>query len=157
MWNIYGSCMASFSHNEIVLWVSWGSDSHFKWRHPVIKMVMITSSKGNIFRVTGPFWEEFTGHRWFPLWKPVAQSFDVFFDMRLNKRLSKLSRRQLFETPSRSLRRHCNVTKLLAKPIRKKVANTVLTVLTIIHFLHNEYFQWQCNAPNQELFNPVNA
>ena len=31
-----------------------------------------------------------------------------FFDLRLNKRLSKQSRSQLFETPSRSLWRHCN-------------------------------------------------
>ena len=37
---------------------------------------------------------------------PVARSFDVFFDLRLNKRLSKQSRRRLFETPSSSLWRH---------------------------------------------------
>ena len=29
--------------------------------------VMMTSSNGNIFRVTGPLCREFTGHRWFPL------------------------------------------------------------------------------------------
>ena len=28
---------------------------------------MITSSNENIFRVTGPFWGESTGHRWIPL------------------------------------------------------------------------------------------
>ena len=27
---------------------------------------MMTSSNGNIFRVTGPLWGEFTGHRWIP-------------------------------------------------------------------------------------------
>ena len=27
---------------------------------------MMTSSNGNIFRVTGPFCGEFTGHRWIP-------------------------------------------------------------------------------------------
>ena len=32
-----------------------------------------------------------------------------FFDLRLIKRLSKQSRRRWFETPSRSLWRHCNV------------------------------------------------
>ena len=37
----------------------------------------------------------------------VTRSFDVFFDLRLNKRLSKQSRRRWFETPSRSLWRHC--------------------------------------------------
>ena len=30
---------------------------------------MMMSSNGNIFRVTGPLWEEFTGHRWIPLTK----------------------------------------------------------------------------------------
>ena len=28
------------------------------------KQIMMTSSNGNIFRVTGPLWGEFTGHRW---------------------------------------------------------------------------------------------
>ena len=31
--------------------------------------IMTTSSNGVIFRVTGPFYQEFTGHRWFPLTK----------------------------------------------------------------------------------------
>ena len=39
----------------------------------------------------------------------VTQGFDAFFDLRLNKWLSKQSRRWWFETPSRSLWRHCNV------------------------------------------------
>ena len=30
---------------------------------------MMTSSNGNIFRVTGRMWGEFTGHRWIPLTK----------------------------------------------------------------------------------------
>ena len=36
------------------------------------------------------------------------QSFDVFCDLRLNKRLSKQSIHLWFETPLRSLWRHCN-------------------------------------------------
>ena len=40
--------------------------------------------------------------------RPVTRSFDVFFDLCLNKRLSKQSRRCWFETPSRSLSRHFN-------------------------------------------------
>ena len=39
----------------------------------------------------------------FPEQKQLTRSFDVFFDLRLNKRLSKPSRPQQFETPSRSL------------------------------------------------------
>ena len=44
----------------------------------------------------------------FPSQRRVTQSFDVFFDLRLNKRLSKQSRCRWFETISRSLWRHCN-------------------------------------------------
>ena len=52
---------------------------------------MMTSSSGNIFRVTGHLCGEFTGPGEFPTQRPVARSFDVFFDLRVNKRLSKHS------------------------------------------------------------------
>ena len=45
--------------------------------------------------------------------RPVMRNFDVFFDLRLNKRLSKQTWGWWFETPSRSLRRHCNETGLI--------------------------------------------
>ena len=44
----------------------------------------------------------------FPSQRPVTWSFDVLFDLRLNKRLSKLSIRRWFDAPSRPLWRHCN-------------------------------------------------
>ena len=44
----------------------------------------------------------------FPSRRPVTRSFDIFFDLRLNKRLSKQSWGWWFEGPSRSLWRHCN-------------------------------------------------
>ena len=53
----------------------------------------------------------------FPSQRPVTRSFDVLFDLCLNKRLSKQSWGWWFETPSRSLWRHCNVTrKVLTNP-----------------------------------------
>ena len=45
----------------------------------------------------------------FPAQRPVARSFHVFFDLRLNKPLSKQSRGWWFETLSRLLWCHCNV------------------------------------------------
>ena len=69
---------------------------------------MVTSSNGNIFRVTGPLCGEFTGPGEFPTQRPVTRSFDVFFDLRLNKRLSKQPWGWWFETPSWSLWRQCN-------------------------------------------------
>ena len=64
---------------------------------------MMTSSNGNIFRVTGPLCGEFTGPGEFPTQRPVTRSFDVFFDRRLNKRLSKQPRGWWLETLSCSL------------------------------------------------------
>ena len=55
-------------------------DDVVKWKH---------------FRVTGPL---SGGSSEFPSHMPVSQSFDVFFDLRLNKRLSKQRRRRWFET-----------------------------------------------------------
>ena len=45
----------------------------------------------------------------FPSQRPVTQSFDVSFDLCLNKRLSKQSWGWWFQMPSCSLWRHCNV------------------------------------------------
>ena len=64
---------------------------------------MMTASNGNIFRVTGLLCGEFTGPGEFPTQRPVTRSFDVFFDMRMNKRLSKQPWGWWFETPSWSL------------------------------------------------------
>ena len=72
---------------------------------------MMASSNGNIFRVTGPLWGEFTGE--FPSQRPVTRSYDVFFYQRPNKWLSKPSRRRWFETPSCSLWHHCNERSLI--------------------------------------------
>ena len=68
----------------------------------------MTSSNGNIFRVTGHLCGEFTGPGEFPTQRPLTRSFDVFFDLRLNKRLSKQPWGWWFETPSCSLWRHRN-------------------------------------------------
>ena len=64
----------------------------------------MTSSNGNIFHVTGHLWGEFTGHQWIPHTRPVTWSFDGFFDLRLNKWLSK----QLWGSRLLSLWHHCN-------------------------------------------------
>ena len=69
---------------------------------------MMTSSNGNIIRVTGPLCGEFTGAGEFPSQRPVTRSFDVFFDRRLNKQLSKQPWGWWFETPSWSLWHQCN-------------------------------------------------
>ena len=83
----------------------WGAlTSNFMEEHTsptsIFPVFMMTSSNGNMFRVTGfcagnspvtagksPVTGEFQSHR------PMTRSFDVFFDLRLNIRLSKQTRR----------------------------------------------------------------
>ena len=67
---------------------------------------MKTSSTGNIQRVTGHWFGEFTGHRWIPYTK--ASDAELFFDLRPNKRLSKQLWGWWFETPSHPLWSQCN-------------------------------------------------
>ena len=73
-----------------------------------------------------------------PSQRPVTRSFDVYFDLRLNKRVSKQSRRRWFETPSRSLWRRCNefmvmpflgVSRNSASQVAVNVPNQILTGL----------------------------
>ena len=88
--------------SSLVLYGDKVSELKFKWRPAFDKVLrvyrMMTSSNGNIFRVPGEF----------PAQRPVTRSFDVFFDLRLNKRLSKQSWSWWFETLSHPLWRHCN-------------------------------------------------
>ena len=54
----------------------------------------------------------------FPSQRSVTRSFDVFFDLHLNKSLSKKLWGWWFEKPSRSLWRHCNVSRQCYKDKR---------------------------------------
>ena len=58
-----------------------------------------------------------------PSQRPVSRGFGVFVDLRLNKRLRKQSRRRSFETPSRSLWRHCSGMLTLAV-LNRSVTNS---------------------------------
>ena len=53
--------------------------------HVVIILIMMTSSNGNIFRVTGHLCGEFTGPRWIPHTKTSDANFDVYFDLHPKK------------------------------------------------------------------------
>ena len=62
----------------------------------------------------------------FPAQRPVTQSFDVFFDLRPNKLLSKQSWGWWFETPTRSLWRHCNFEQDICLLLEHKTTNLVV-------------------------------
>ena len=59
----------------------------------------------------------------FLLQRPVTRIFDICFDLRLNKRLGKQSRGWWFETPSRSLWRHCNGAAVHCLPFQTNSLN----------------------------------
>ena len=82
------------------LWISFSKCIFFKQNYR-----MRRSWNGNIFRVTGHLWGDPPVTDRFPSQRSMTRSFDL----RLNKCLSKQPRRRWFETPSRSLWRHCNV------------------------------------------------
>ena len=67
----------------------------------------MTSSNGNIFRVTGHLCREFTGDRWFPRTKASDTELWCFLWTPAN-RLSEQSWGWWFETPLCLLWRHCN-------------------------------------------------
>ena len=66
----------------------------------------------------------------FPAQRPVTRSFDVFFDLRLNKRLSKQSWGWWFETQSRPLWRHRNAScgSDLKKSVESKFQSLFLSL-----------------------------
>ena len=71
----------------------------------------------------------------FPAQRPVTRSLEVFFDMRLSKRLSKPLRGRWFETPSPSLWRHyngiCNIPSQSPTDIKMPGCRGVLFGLNI--------------------------
>ena len=106
--NVGGTRDLTVKHTRPVLLESAAGFAGYAILTPAIFVSMMTSSNWNIFRVSGPSCGEFTGHGEFPAQRPETRSFDVFFDLRLNTRLSKQSWGWWFETLSRQLWRHCN-------------------------------------------------
>ena len=104
----------------------------------LIQEIMMTSSNGNIFRVTGSLCGEFTGTGEFPAQRPVTRSLDVFFDVGLNKWLSKQPWGWRFETPSWSLWRHRNSNYIFIFPRNNSTHNidTFLEWQSTVTFSH---------------------
>ena len=83
-----------------------------------------------------------------PAQRPVTWSFDVFFELRPNKRLSKLWGGWWFEMPSRPLLRHCN-----NMPTTQIKSNQIFYSPHKIHMVHtwyictytNDCFIWMVN------------
>ena len=103
-----------------ITWFSW-------WRH---QMETISASLA-IFAGNSPVTSEF------PAQRPVTRSFDVFFDLRLNKRLSKQWWDWWFKMPSSPLWCHCNVLKS-----KEHQRSSSLIFVKQIH-------RWPLNSPHK--------
>ena len=68
----------------------------------------------------------------------MTWGFDVIFDLRLNHKLSKQWKHLWFETPSRSLWRHCNGTDIEVNTLRNNhIPQKIWDVIDLLHNSHN--------------------
>ena len=84
----YTRALAQWGRNKMAAW----------WQHQMETFSALLAICAGNSPVTGEF----------PTQMPVTWSFDVFLDLRLNKRLSKQSWGWWIDTPSHPLWRHCN-------------------------------------------------
>ena len=93
------------------------------WRHQMEKFSALLAICAGNTPVTGEF----------PAQRAVTRSFDVFFDLRLNKRLSKQWWGWWLGTPSRPLWRHCNwLLQSCAKPRDRYCPKNVSKLVTCV-------------------------
>ena len=104
---------------------------------------MVTSSNGNIFRVTGHLCGEFTGLRWIPRTKASDAELWCFLWSVPDKRLSKQSWGWWFETQSGSLWRHSNegLVNLAVQDIYPVIQYSELS-----SECHDAHFQFESNC-----------
>ena len=105
------------------------------WRHQMEKFSALLALCAGNSPVSGEF----------PAQRPVTRSFDVFFDLRVNKRLSKHSWGWWFETQSRSLWRHRNDIhcKIIAEPSTTEPDHTLKRVLYQCLYEHLSHNAWR--------------
>ena len=107
----WGNCpqQSRESHSELGIWLDIGWNSIYNREKMYIRDIRRKSWWRYQIKHFPHCWPFVTGiHHSLASQRPVTQSFDVLFDLRLNKQLSKQSRRQWFEMPSPSLSHHCN-------------------------------------------------
>ena len=95
----------------LLRWLPW-------WRHQMETFSALLAFCAGNSPVTGEI----------PAQRPVTRSFDVFFDLRLNKRLSKQCRCRWSKTPSRPLWRHCNVQVIERDKLELKHGKVMISI-----------------------------
>ena len=100
-WAPHDTCMGPIRPNTIATCTEPLINAYIWWRHQIETFSTLLAICAGTLPVPGEF----------PAQKPVTRSFGGFFDLRLNKRLSKQSWNWWYETPSWSLWRHCNAPR----------------------------------------------
>ena len=103
-------------------------DPYFTLKDELWISFMMTSSNGNIFRVTGHLGGNSLVTGEFPAQRPVTWSFDVFLDLHLKKQLSKQSWGWWFEKPSRPLWCHYNISKVISRELTMLLCNQSVSI-----------------------------
>ena len=119
------SCGAAMKIRLLWIWngfynIQWYQMKYFnvyvywkqRYMHVFTTSSMMTSSNGNIFRVTGHMCGEFTGPRWVPRTKANDAELWCFRWSASEKWLSKLTWCWWFETLFHPLWRQCNVERM---------------------------------------------
>ena len=116
------------------------------WRHQMETLSALLAICAGNSPVTGKF----------PTQRPVTRSFDAFFDLRLNKRLSKQSWGWWFETLPRPFWRHsndlhqtickCPSTKHRAAFTNDNFAQCFWSDDALNSFSHGEVYMWNASA-----------
>ena len=102
-----------------------------QWGKPTLLRKNMTSSNGNIFRVTGPLWGECPSHRWSPLTKASEAELWCFLWSTNSWAINR---------DARYLRRHCahyNATVMWLPGTRQKWSSTIKLCQRIVRGLLN--------------------
>ena len=123
----------NYLHSSVLLW--WHNDipSNLWYKTHQIKNKTWWRHQMETFSVLLAFVREI--HRWIPLTKASDAELWFFFDLRLDKRLSKQSWGWWFETPPCPLWRHCNDKMFLVSSC---------SCLCPIHWIQMLSREWRC-------------
>ena len=105
-----------------------------------LNIYMMTSSNGDIFRVTGPLCGEFTGHQWIPLTKASDTELWCFLWSTSDGWVNNENPRW-FETPSSSLWHHYNVDSF-----KSSIQDLKLVITSVQNSCHLLGLRWQLEA-----------
>ena len=106
------------------------------WRHQMETFSTLLDIYAGNLPVTGEFLEQ----------RPATCSFDVFFDLRPNKRLSKQSWGWWFETPLRPLWRYCNGATMRLQDISRitrQVTNLTCWGQPLLRIIDGKVDKWE--------------